>query len=277
MVGLFAPNEGMSLLAFGGIILTLGVLATTEFYKMADKCGYAPFKNLGLVASITLLGGVFWSLGIEKDVILAHNLEMAILFCLIPMFGILQLRVFTEDTKSSIMPIATTLFGIIYVALLLNLLQKIRFLPEVLPGYSGLEGHWWLLFFILVSKMSDTGAYCTGQLIGKTKMISRVSPGKTWEGFSGGIAFSVITAYLFHHYFGSHFGKMPLNHALILGVLLGVGSVIGDLVESLMKREAGVKDSGSFFPGVGGILDLLDSLLFNAPLMYLYLMYVLPK
>ena len=277
MVGLFASNERVSLLAFGGIILTLGGLAVTELYTMAEKCGYSPFKNLGLVASIVLLGVVFWSLGIEENAVLAHNLEMAIFFCLIPVLGIFQLRVFNQGAKSSIVPMAITLFGVVYVALLLNLLQKIRFLPEVLPGYSSLEGHWWLLFFILVTKMSDTGAYCTGQLIGKTKMIPRVSPGKTWEGFFGGIAFSVITAWLFQYYFGLHFGKMPLNHALILGVLLGVGSVIGDLVESLMKREAGVKDSGSFFPGVGGILDLLDSLLFNAPLMYLYLMYVLPK
>ena len=69
---------------------------------------------------------------------------------------------------------------------------------------------------------------------------------------------------------------MPLSHALILGVLLGVGSVAGDLVESLFKREADVKDSGHFFPGVGGVLDLLDSLLFNAPIMYFYLKYVLP-
>jgi phosphatidate cytidylyltransferase len=74
-----------------------------------------------------------------------------------------------------------------------------------------------------------------------------------------------------------HFGLMPLSHVLILGVLLGVGSVAGDLVESLFKREADVKDSGHFFPGVGGVLDLLDSLLFNAPIMYFYLKYVLPS
>ena len=82
---------------------------------------------------------------------------------------------------------------------------------------------------------------------------------------------------MFLHFAEEHFGVMPLMHALILGVVLGVGSVLGDLVESLFKRESDMKDSGSFFPGVGGILDILDSLLFNAPLMYLYLKYILPS
>jgi len=133
------------------------------------------------------------------------------------------------------------------------------------------------LFFIIVSKMSDTGAYCIGSLIGKSKMIPSVSPGKTWEGFVGGIIFSVISAWIFHYFAGGHFASMPLSHALILAGLLGVGSVTGDLVESLFKRQADMKDSGQFFPGVGGILDLLDSLLFNAPIMYIYLKYILPS
>ena len=106
-------------------------------------------------------------------------------------------------------------------------------------------------------------------------MIPRISPGKTWEGFVGAIAISTAASVAFAHCFGAKMAGMNLKHAVILGIILSVTAVIGDLIESLFKREAGVKDSGKFFPGIGGILDLLDSLLFNAPIMYLYLRHIL--
>jgi len=111
-------------------------------------------------------------------------------------------------------------------------------------------------------------------------MIPSVSPAKTWEGFVGAILLSTAAAMVMAHYWGgtepgARLGGMTLAHAAALGPLLAVGAVLGDLVESVFKRDSGVKDSGSFFPGIGGILDLLDSLLFNAPLMFLYLRLVL--
>jgi phosphatidate cytidylyltransferase len=114
-------------------------------------------------------------------------------------------------------------------------------------------------------------------LIGKHKMIPRISPGKTWEGFGGAIVVSTLASVLFAHFFQDKLVGMNVIHAVILGVILSVCAVVGDLIESLFKREAGVKDSGSFFPGIGGILDLLDSLLFNAPIMYLYLRHILTR
>jgi phosphatidate cytidylyltransferase len=112
-------------------------------------------------------------------------------------------------------------------------------------------------------------------LIGRHKMIPRISPGKTWEGFGGAVVVSTLASLVFVHYLGDRLSGMNALHATILGVVLGIAAVIGDLIESIFKREAGVKDSGRFFPGIGGILDLLDSLLFNAPIMYLYLRHVL--
>ena len=106
-------------------------------------------------------------------------------------------------------------------------------------------------------------------------MIPRISPGKTWEGFGGAIAASVLASLVFVHFLQAHMHGMTWYHAAILGAILSVGAVVGDLIESIFKREAGVKDSGRFFPGIGGILDLLDSLLFNAPIMYLYLRHIL--
>ena len=106
-------------------------------------------------------------------------------------------------------------------------------------------------------------------------MIPSVSPGKTWEGFGGALVVSVGVSLLFAHFANRHLlGLTPLQ-AVILGLLLGSSAVVGDLIKSIFKRESGVKDSGAFFPGIGGILDLLDSLLFNAPLMYLYLRHIL--
>src|SRR5262249_15412438 len=128
---------------------------------------------------------------------------------------------------------------------------------------------------------SYMGAYCVGSLIGKHKMIPRISPNKTWEGFGGAILFSTVGSLIFGQAADGHLATsvyprgMPWSHAVGLGVLLGVAAVVGGLIGALFKREAGVKDSGRFFPGIGGILDLVDSLLFNAPLMYVYLRHVL--
>jgi phosphatidate cytidylyltransferase len=160
------------------------------------------------------------------------------------------------------------LFGWFYAAWLLNFIQKIHFHP-------GIEGAFFILYFLVVTKFSDLGAYVTGSLLGKHKMIPRVSPNKTWEGFGGAILFSTGASLLLVIFAGAQLMGMNLIHAVVLGVVLSVSAVMGDLVESLFKREAGVKDSGNFFPGIGGILDVLDSLLFNAPIMYLYLRYVL--
>ena len=176
----------------------------------------------------------------------------------------------SKANPTGLLAISTTLFGLMYVPWLLNFIQAINFFPAI-----GGDGKFYVLYFILVTKFSDTGAYTVGSLIGRHKMIPRISPNKTWEGFGGAILGSVLASLVFWHFTNEHLAGMTAVHAVILGVLLGAAAVVGDLIESLFKREAGVKDSGRFFPGIGGILDLLDSLLFNAPIMYLYLRHVL--
>jgi phosphatidate cytidylyltransferase len=176
----------------------------------------------------------------------------------------------SREINTGIIAISTTLFGLLYVPWLLNFIQKINFF-----GQQGVQGKWYVLYFVLVTKLSDCGAYAVGSLIGKHKMIPRISPGKTWEGFAGAIVVSTAASVVFARLAGSRLTGMTLRHSIILGIILSVAAVVGDLIESLFKREAGLKDSGHLFPGIGGILDLLDSLLFNAPLMYLYLRHVL--
>ena len=195
-------------------------------------------------------------------------------FLILFVLGLCVRQFVSKRNVAGITAIATTLFGLMYVPWLLNFIQKINFFP--FPAGSPADaGKYFLLYFILVTKFSDIGAYATGSLIGRHKMIPRISPNKTWEGFGGAILFSTGASMAFVHFWGANMAGMNYRHAAILGVVLSVAAVIGDLIESLFKREAGVKDSGKLFPGIGGILDLLDSLLFNAPLMYLYLRHVL--
>jgi phosphatidate cytidylyltransferase len=192
--------------------------------------------------------------------------DFEISFLILFVLGLCVRQFVSRSNTAGILAISTTLFGLMYVPWLLNFIQKINFFP----GLDG-NGKFFVLYFILVTKLSDTGAYAVGSLIGRHKMIPRISPGKTWEGFAGAIVVSTLGSVLFVKFLGDRMTGMTLLHAVILGVVLSSTAVIGDLIESLFKREAGVKDSGNLFPGIGGILDLLDSLLFNAPIMYLYL------
>ena len=193
-------------------------------------------------------------------------LQGLILFVL----GLCVRQFVSKSNTAGILAISTTLFGLMYVPWLLNFIQKINFFPGINDN-----GKFYVLYFILVTKFSDTGAYAVGSLIGKHKMIPRISPAKTWEGFGGAIVVATGASLVFSHFLADKMPGMTPLHAIIVGVILSSAAVIGDLIESLFKREAGVKDSGNFFPGIGGILDLLDSLLFNAPIMYLYLRHVL--
>jgi phosphatidate cytidylyltransferase len=114
---------------------------------------------------------------------------------------------------------------------------------------------------------SDSGAYYTGRALGRHKLAPRISPGKTWEGAAGGMLASLLTAVLAHYWF---FPELPLRIALPLAAAMNILGVLGDLTESALKRGAGAKDAAQILPGHGGLLDRLDSLLFNAPVLYYF-------
>ena len=162
-------------------------------------------------------------------------------FIILFVLGLCVRQFVSRSNTAGILAISTTLFGLMYVPWLLNFIQKINFFP-------GVDGKFYVLYFILVTKFSDTGAYAVGSLIGRHKMIPRISPGKTWEGFGGAILVSTAASLVFAHFFGDKMAGMNWLHAVMLGVLLSSTAVVGDLIESLFKREAGVKDSGSCFP-----------------------------
>ena len=269
----------VSVFLVGGIIMLLNVVGLLEFYGMVNANGLPRFKWLGLAGGVTLVGTLFVYLsGLAKQQLGepttggAAELELGIFAVLL--LALLGRRVFTHPAAPSFSMVGHTMLGVLYVSWLLGFMLKIYFFAK--QAGAGFDPGYCLLFFILTTKCSDIGAYSLGSLIGRHKMIPSVSPAKTWEGFVGAILLSTAAAMVMAHYWGeARLGGMTLGHAAALGPVLAVGAVIGDLVESVFKRDSGVKDSGSFFPGIGGILDLLDSLLFNAPLMFLYLRLVL--
>ena len=270
LAGLFFSNAWISDGLFLLIIFLLALAGLAEFYGLAEKRGLACFKWCGLLGGALLMVGTFLNLtghlGTSGSPARVNDFETG--FIILFVLGLCVRQLAARNGPTGMVAIATTLFGLMYVPWLLNFIQKINFFPDV-------EDKLFLLYFVLITKFSDTGAYVVGSLIGRHKMIPRISPGKTWEGFAGAIALSTAASLVFVHFLGDRMTGMNRFHAIVLGVLLGVTAVIGDLIESLFKREAGVKDSGRFFPGIGGILDLLDSLLFNAPIMYLYLRHIL--
>jgi phosphatidate cytidylyltransferase len=128
---------------------------------------------------------------------------------------------------------------------------------------------------IVVTKFSDMGAYLVGSIIGRHQMIPHISPKKTWEGFCGALGLSLFASLALFRLMPGHLSMLNWTHAIVLGLILGFAAVVGDLAESIIKRSTGVKDSGNFLPGIGGALDLIDSLLFTAPLLFFYLRLVI--
>ena len=272
LAAMFSGNKLISDYVFALFMVVLACVGLIEFYGLVEKRGLVCFRYWGIAAGITLMIGTFLhvtgNLGIHGTPSRVNDFETSILILFV--LGLCVRQFVSKSNTAGILAISTTLFGLMYVPWLLNFIQKINFFPGINEN-----GKFYVLYFILVTKFSDTGAYAVGSLIGKHKMIPRISPGKTWEGFGGAVVVATAASLVYSHFLADRMPGMTPIHAIILGVILSSTAVIGDLIESLFKREAGVKDSGNFFPGIGGILDLLDSLLFNAPIMYLYLRHVL--
>ncbi len=171
-------------------------------------------------------------------------------------------RFFSEgELSGAISSAGARLVGIVYITLPLSHL--------VLLG--GTEpGRWWILFLLIVIWASDTSAFFVGRTLGRHKLCPAISPNKTVEGGVGGLLGAAGAAFIFNRYFSLGAGDIEV---LILGVFLGTLGILGDLVESAMKRGAGVKDSGTVIPGHGGMLDRIDSMLFAVPALYYYLVW----
>lgn len=194
--------------------------------------------------------------------------------------AILLMRgVFRRETENAMETFAFSYAGFWYVAVLLSFMVRISF-EWGLDAKNNIDytGRLALALFILFVKMGDVGAYSVGMKFGKRKLIPEISPKKTLEGLVGGYVVAMATSLVVWGIAGAFTGGMigeirySLFHAVLLPIVLTTAGVVGDLSESLIKRSVGVKDSSSTFPGIGGVLDVLDSLLFAAPIMYVYIL-----
>ncbi len=255
------------------LILGLGLLAQFEFYGLMQGMGIAVFKWIGMGAGAAVISVTFWTVGPSAEQLaLGYQAENLVLAATV--LFVLVWQAFQRKHDQPVATVAITLLGVLYCAVLLNYMTRLAFGWHDGPRLAsvGRTGQLLILYLIAVVKFSDIGAYFTGRLLGRHKLIPRLSPNKTWEGLAGGVAFSLGVSLLFFFLTGGQLGVVHLQwwDAVLLGLLLAASGVIGDLVESMIKRNAASKDSGSLIPGMGGVLDVLDSLLFGAPVLYGY-------
>lgn len=238
-------------------VVTVGFvgLALNELFAMVERKGIVIERWMGLSVGLLIPISIHWEFEPTKG--------WELFFMLVAFLTLFLLQLRRKDSSQAIVGISTALFGILYISWCFSFLIKLRFLEGVaLPA-----GGWLVAFLILVTKSGDMGAWGIGSLFGRHTLIRRISPSKTWEGLLGGLGFSLLTALAFR----PAFAAVAVGHLVVLGLLLGVAGQLGDLSESLIKRDCQVKDSGNWLPGIGGVLDALDSLLFASPLCYFYL------
>ena len=233
------------------------VLGLYEFYLLAGKRGIKADAGAGFLAAF----GLFIVFYFANPSRAQDRLDVQSLILVLLLFTIGTLVAATlrgAPFEKMIASVGATILGVLYVVLLGGHLVALRTgFPQKLSTHL-------LSFFFLVLMGSDVGAYYVGRAIGKHKLAPRISPGKTWEGVAGGVVAALALATVAHFWF---FPELPLKWALPVMVTLGI---LGDLTESALKRGAGAKDAAKILPGHGGALDRLDSLLFNAPLLYYF-------
>ncbi|MDQ3089470.1 MAG: phosphatidate cytidylyltransferase [Acidobacteriota bacterium] len=243
------------------VIAALGLGAGLfEFFTLTKKL------ELKADASIAYLGAAAFFVAFLFD---APNNAPDLLIITLVLFLLIvlvtQIFRFQKDFSKMLTGIGVTVLGVLYVVFLGSFLVSMRvgFDKTLVPFLSTKL----LVFFFLITFGADTGAYYIGKNFGKRKLIPKVSPNKTWEGAIGGLVLSVAFAAMATATF---FPELPYKFSIPLAIIMTVVGIFGDLVESAMKRGADVKDAANILPGHGGLLDRLDSLLFNAPILYYF-------
>ncbi|MDZ4198988.1 MAG: phosphatidate cytidylyltransferase [Kiritimatiellia bacterium] len=245
------------------VLAGLLILGLREFYSLLDAARIPNFRILGTAASLLLLAGVWAD---HRFVRSASALQWETLALFLGVFAVFLRQFYQTGNGRPLETMAGTLLGLLYIGFFLTFYARILF------AWGEMSGRWLLLYMVAVVKFTDIGAYFIGCRFGRHKLIPRISPAKTWEGCIGGMATALLLSLIVRWVGGDSLGGIPFTwrDALLLPPLLSVAGIFGDLMESLLKRSAGLKDSGGLFIGMGGLLDVIDSLLPSAAVLYWY-------
>jgi phosphatidate cytidylyltransferase len=252
----------------GGVLLliALGLAAQAELYALLRRIGHPPQTRLGVGLGAAVLVGAFY-FPAESE-IEAFGIASSIFgLCIVALSLILLLRHVDRRQAANFM---ATLFGLVYVPYMLHfyLLMGRHYLFDERPDHAISV----VLWVLVTAKFSDVGGLLIGKYLGRRPFAPNMSPAKTWEGVAGGVVFSLAVGLAFWFVLKEGFQVVPGGfawwEALVIAAPLSLVAVASDLIESLLKRQAGVKDSGDYIPGIGGALDLCDSIILAAPVSY---------
>lgn len=260
VVGVVAIPLVLYCIYFGGISFyifcaIINLLALFEFYSLFSLQEQSPNKILGYLFSIA-----FFLIPLFKSNTQNYLIALLVLFPIT-----LLLFELKRNCPKPATNVAITMLGVFYVTFSIGCFLMLRNEYIAIPS---VENNSNLIFAVLISIwVCDSFAYFAGRAFGKHKLFERISPKKTWEGFIAGVIGAMLTVLLFNTFLL----KLGLLHSIVIGIISGVLGQLGDLCESMLKRSVGVKDSSLIIPGHGGVLDRFDSLLFVAPLVFVYL------
>ena len=237
---------------FCAVVALLVGVAQFEFFRMVEKRKIFVYKYFGIIIGSLVPVVIFMGRSLPN---MEHLEPMLIVVAGLFVFTLQFIR--KDNARDHLVSMSVTLFALFYISWFFSFFVNLR----LLSNGAGL-----VAFLIMVTKGADIGAYLGGSRFGRSELIPRISPNKTKEGTLTGILFSVLLAAAF----GRYLTGFSFLHVVVLGMVLAAIGQVGDLAESLIKRDCGVKDSGTYLSGIGGVLDLVDSLLFTAPVFYFY-------
>lgn len=253
--------------------LILVALASGELLSLLQAQGLHPDPRLAHGGTLLLVAANLGSLYVGQGSPAALAWPAGALGAVVLLAWIGEVYRYRGDDRP-VERLAATLLSVMYLGWTFSFLVQLRWLGMDNSADPSSAGASWglapLVSLLVAVKLGDTGAYAVGRLFGRRKLAPRLSPGKTWEGLAGGLAASVLGAWLVLGWLLPPAGQpVSLGSAAVYGLLVGLAGVLGDLAESLLKRQAGRKDSSLWMPGFGGVLDLIDSLLLAAPVAWL--------
>lgn len=262
VAAVLSPQE---VLGIGVFILAL--LGLHEFYAAVSKAGYKPVRIIGYISCIPLLLiGIVPAAGANGGFISLLSSGYYFAFAIFIVLVILFSTIIFLHNRYNIIDISLTVFGILYIVFLFSFITLTR----------NLDGGRFIIWLIFIGAwVTDTFAYFTGMAAGKTKLFPAISPKKTLEGSIGGIIGCTLITIIYGMFINKYLSYIPLYHYILIGVLSGIISQIGDWFASAIKRYVKIKDYGIIMPGHGGVLDRFDSILFVAPVIYFYISFLI--